>query len=192
MAKKKGYRLIAAIYENERVFRATPENVWGYRFFDETGKKKTFDVSVKDLLNSSKKDMYNAISLRCYHAHLVKSNGALQISCEDGDFAHLPCITRDGTSLTPALPIVYELFKKDDEVVEYGVVAPSGSVSKFTVDALKTFILTQLNGRMFFERDIGPMKGYNLTMYTRRNAKSVSYVLARSVPAYEFPETVIK
>lgn len=191
--KKKGFRLIAYIYENEKAYKADPNQVWGYRFFDETGKKKVLDISHKDLVSTKKKDTFNALSVHCYHSHLVKEGKELRLSFEDGDKDYLPCVSKEDNSiLKPSLPIVYEICKDGDEIVAYNVVSPTGSTQTLSIENLKNFILNNLNGKNYIMYN-GTLKGYNLKLFLRNgnNKTSSHYVLARTNPEYAFPETKI-
>lgn len=190
---KKGYRVIAKIYENERTYRLSPTKVWGYRFFDETGKRKTIDISIKDLTSAAKKDTFNALSVHCHHAHMTKSGSVLDIVFEDGNEEYLPCIAKDtNTCLTTGVPIIYELYKKGEELVGYGVVDTNGKTLKVTPNALKEYILKNLNGMVVLKQG-GTIKGFNLRLYSRGTVKAngaIQTVLSRANTNYQFPETV--
>ena len=189
----KGYRIIAKIYENERTFRSTPMKVWGYRFFDETGKRKVVDISVKDLVSTSKKDTFNALSVKCHHAHMTKTGSTLDIVFDDGNAEFLPCVAKDtGACLTTGVPIIYELYKKGEEIIGYGVVDVNGKTVKMTPNALKDYILKNLGGANVLMQG-GTIKGFNLRVNTRASSKamgSVHAVLTRSNTNYAFPEVV--
>lgn len=185
--KRRGYRLIAYIYESEKAYKADPTAIWGYRFFDETGKKKVIDISVKDLLSTKKKDTFNALSVHCYHAHFTKQGTELKLSFEDGEAEYLPCISKeDGSVLRTSLPIVYEIVKQGDDVTAYSVVAPNGSTQTLSIENLKSFILNNLNGKNYIMNN-GILKGYNLKLFSRNNG--AQFVLVRTNPDYAFPES---
>ena len=187
---KKGYRLIAFVYESEKAYKTSPQKSWGYRFFDENT-KKVIDVSKKDLLSTSKKDLFNALSVHCYHAHLTKVSGTLKVSCEDGDLMYLPFVSKaDNTVLRPSLPIIYEVIKKDDKIVAYNVVSPKGDTTQLTPEELKNFILKDLGGAKHIVTG-STIKGYNLKIYKRSVNDNVQFVLTRMNNDYVFPESSI-
>lgn len=189
-SKELGFRIIAKIYPNRLAFTQKPEAPWGYRFFDETGKQKrtVFDMSVKDMLSNSKKDMFNAISMHCKHAHFTKSGNMLNVSFEDGVADYLPVVSKEGnTVIAFGQPMLYKLSKKDNVIQDYYLVSPVGTVKKCNAEELKQFILVELQGAASIQAH-GVMNLYNLSLHARNTGGKVSYVITRAKPNYSFPE----
>lgn len=163
---KKGMRIIAKVYESVQAYNNAPHIIWGYRFFDETGKRKVFDASVKELLNAKNKDLFNALSVTCYHAHLCKRDNNLKISFEDGDLANLPCITRDNTLLGVGYPMIYEVIREGTQLSGFNVVSPLGQSQRMTVDGLKAYVLDNLKGRALIAQG-GTIQAFNYQIGSR-------------------------
>ena len=184
MATNLGYRIIAKIYENEAAYKSNPENPWGFRFFDETGKakKSMIDISVKDL--AKKKDTFNALSVRCYHAHLIKTGSDIKVVCEDGDFERLPCITKDGVCFAHACPMAYAICYDGDKISHYDIVVANGETKKLSSSQVKDFILNNMRGQSYLDRD-GSIKMYNLRVGKRSGKPLMTRVTNYAFPTYK-------